>query len=87
MLDLIVLITNNIFLELTLIFTNSELYFRQGKVAGLNPVAGLLKIYKMGRYQSGQLGQTVNLMASAYAGSSPARPKCRCSSAARATVL
>jgi hypothetical protein len=28
----------------------------------------------MGRYQSGQMGQTVNLLALAFAGSNPARP-------------
>ena len=34
-----------------------------------------------GRYQSGQLGQTVNLLAYAFVGSNPALPTtCRCSS-------
>ncbi len=31
----------------------------------------------MGRYQSGQLGQTVNLLAFAFVGSNPTRPKVR----------
>ena len=39
----------------------------------------------MGKYQSGQMGQTVNLLAYAFGGSNPSLPtqkrrKCRCSS-------
>lgn len=35
---------------------------------------GILSPKFLGRYQSGQLGQTVNLLAFAFAGSNPARP-------------
>ena len=33
-----------------------------------------IKTNNMGRYQSGQLGQTVNLLANAFVGSNPALP-------------
>ncbi|TSC57316.1 MAG: hypothetical protein Greene041619_1233 [Candidatus Peregrinibacteria bacterium Greene0416_19] len=37
----------------------------------------VLSIPSLGRYRSGQTGQTVNLLAYAFAGSSPARPTIR----------
>lgn len=33
-----------------------------------------LKNYHLGRYQSGQMGQTVNLLAYAFGGSNPSAP-------------
>ncbi len=47
----------------------------------------------MGRYQSGQLGQTVNLLAHAFVGSNPALPtifvsiRCGSSSVGRASAF
>ena len=43
----------------------------------------------MGGYQSGQLGQTVNLLTSVFVGSNPAPPtfKSGCSSVGRATAF
>ena len=47
------------------------------KVAGLNP-AGVtsidVNVSGPGRYQSGQMGQTVNLLAYAFGGSNPSPP-------------
>ena len=46
-----------------------EQHFCKVTVVGPNPTGG-----SKGRYRSGQTGQTVNLLAHAFAGSNPARP-------------
>ena len=44
-------------------------------VVGSNPTRGSPEIRKtLGKYQSGQMGQTVNLLAYAFGGSNPSLP-------------
>ena len=43
-------------------------------VVGSNPTRGSPKKETLGKYQSGQMGQTVNLLAYAFGGSNPSLP-------------
>ena len=43
-------------------------------VVGSNPTRGSEKKKSLGSYQSGQMGQTVNLLAYAFGGSNPSLP-------------
>ena len=60
-------------------------------VVGSNPTRGSSKKFAMGGFQSGQMGQTVNLLVFTFGGSNPSPPTnasfaCRMASVANAEV-